>query len=88
MLPEIAAEVLHLLSRRDLDKACAVSKWLDALIAQFCDVYPLRSVDKVQLYPRENDFIEVNFREIEEKTYSFSSVDEAVHIAGSFLRRS
>jgi hypothetical protein len=35
MLTEIAAEALHFLSRRDLDETSAVSKWLDATIAQF-----------------------------------------------------
>ncbi|KAH7707726.1 hypothetical protein AAVH_25028 [Aphelenchoides avenae] len=41
MLPDVAAEMVHFLSRRDLDKASGVSKWLDRMIAQ-CEVYPLR----------------------------------------------
>ncbi|KAH7704307.1 hypothetical protein AAVH_28497, partial [Aphelenchoides avenae] len=35
--------MLHFLSRRDLDKASGVSKWLDRMIAQCCELYPLRS---------------------------------------------
>ncbi|KAH7713680.1 hypothetical protein AAVH_18958 [Aphelenchoides avenae] len=55
MLPDIAAEVLRFLSRRDLDKACGVSKWLKAMIAQCCEVYPLRLVQRVELLPYWND---------------------------------
>lgn len=33
MLPEIAADVLLFLTRRDLDNACGISKWFDALVA-------------------------------------------------------
>lgn len=43
MQPDIAAEVLRFLSRRDLDKACTFRK-LDALISQTCNMCPLRSV--------------------------------------------
>lgn len=59
MLSEIACEVLRFLSRRDLDRACAVSKWLDAMIAQSCGVFPLRPVHTVELH-RYFDYFHLN----------------------------
>jgi hypothetical protein len=91
MLPEIAAEVLHFLSRRDLDKACGVSKWLDALIPQCFEVYPLRPVLSVHLLPMWKDFPPTVL--IWEMASSwtdrwFGSMDKAVKFAVSVLRRS
>lgn len=54
MLPDLAAEALQFLTRRDLDKACAVSKWLDSLLAQCCGVYPLRPVFRIELRSRSS----------------------------------
>lgn len=91
MLADIAAEALHFLTRWELDKACALSKWLDALIAERFDVYPLRPVALVNLYPRESGY-ELDLR-IQDGTdlhryQSFTSVDEAVRFTGSILRHS
>lgn len=89
MLPDIVAEVLHFLSRRDLDKASAASKLLDGIIAQCCEVYPLRTVHIVALY--QIDYLD------DFTTYvrfngglptSFGSMDEAARFAGSILRHS
>lgn len=91
MLPEIAAEALHFLPRRDLDKACAVSVWLDAMISQCCSVYPLRPVRKVALYPLGDD-LKLNVSSFDEVhseiSNSFSSLDEAAHHTGCILRHS
>lgn len=89
MLPEIAAEALHFLTRRDLDKACGVSKWLDALIAQCCAVYPLRPVHKVAVLPCRDSFtLKVWEKHDSVTVYSFSNMYEAVQRAASFLRHS
>ncbi|KAH7721797.1 hypothetical protein AAVH_10644 [Aphelenchoides avenae] len=56
MLPDVAAEALYFMTRRDLDKACGVSKWLDAIIAHCFEVYPLRRVRSVELFPSGNEF--------------------------------
>lgn len=89
MLAEIVAGALHFLTRRDLDKASAVSKWLDALIAQCCDVDPLRPVASVTLRRRRNDFtLFVVAKTISRTHHSFKSVDESVRITASTLRRS
>lgn len=90
MLPELAAEALHFLSRRDLDIACAVSKWLDALIAQCCAVYPLRSVYKVHLLQSRSSSQFLVYYEKDDALpqQSFGHMDEAVHFAGSVFRNS
>ncbi|KAH7710491.1 hypothetical protein AAVH_22229 [Aphelenchoides avenae] len=92
MLYEVAAEVLLFLTRRDLDRVCAISKWLDALIAQSCNVFPLRPVRAVSLFPRWNRFMLLVSNKTDgrrSKTHhSFSSMYEAVHLAGSILRHS
>ncbi|KAH7703381.1 hypothetical protein AAVH_29447, partial [Aphelenchoides avenae] len=91
MLPEIAAEALCFLSRRDLDRACAVSKWLDALIAQCCSVYPLRQVFEVEMRPCRKEF-RVTFGGYETKDsmkcHTFVWLNEAVDFTGSTLRNS
>lgn len=91
MLSDIAAEVLHFLTRRDLDKAAGVSKWLDALIAQCCEVYPLRPVHKMELYRRGEYFMPtvcVNVEGPSGTSHSFSTMTEAAHFAGYILRKS
>lgn len=92
MLPEIAADVLHFMSRCDLDKACGVSKWLDAMIVQCCEVYPLRRVAKIALYESRNDFTPtISFWKDDDDTvtrHSFSNMDEAACFAGAILRSS
>lgn len=90
MLPEIAAEALHFLSRRDLDKTCAVNKWLDALIAHCCDVLPLRLVARVTLYPRGRRhvvMIEEHLGTVSDNC-SFRGRDEDMHFCGSVLHHS
>lgn len=71
MLPEITAEAVRFLSRRDLIRACGVSQWLDAMIAQCCDVFPLRPVHRVALLPSRNKFkLKVTVNEDEDsRTY-------------------
>lgn len=90
MLPEIAAEALHFLSRRDLDKASAVSRWFDAMIAKCCDEYPLRPVFEVALDNYENNLtLSVRTEKDHAGTdHSFGSMDEAAHFVGSILRHS
>ncbi|KAH7710492.1 hypothetical protein AAVH_22230 [Aphelenchoides avenae] len=92
MLAEIAAEVVQFLSRRDLDKACAVSKWLDALISHYCETCPLRRVFEVKLLPLGMyDFMPTVFIDANQNPDifdSFNSLDEAVHSTGSILRHS
>lgn len=90
MLSEIAADVLHFLARRDLDKACGISKWLDALISQCCEVYPLRRVPSVLLY-RCYDLtptIVIKKDDAALIDHSFGSMEEAAHFAASILRSS
>lgn len=91
MLPEIAAEVLLFLNRRDLDKACGVSKWLDLTIVNSCDVYPLRPVARVELSP-PCDIMDATVIVAElpfvDMGYEFSSMDEAVSFAASIIRHS
>jgi hypothetical protein len=91
MVPETAAEVLHFLTRRDLDKACCASKWLDVLIAQCCKAYPLRPVRRVVLLPSENDFtpgVVIDEEGHPATDHQFDSVNEAVHFACATLRNS
>ncbi|KAH7700256.1 hypothetical protein AAVH_32624, partial [Aphelenchoides avenae] len=88
MLSEIAADVLHFLTRRDLDKACGVSKWLDALMAQCCEVYPLRRVAKISLHQRGNDFaptVVITKDDGAVTNHSFSSMDEAARFTAFAL---
>lgn len=85
MLSEIAAEVLHFLSRRDLDKASGVSKWLDAMIGKCCEIYPLRPVAKVSLYPCWDDSrlaVTIDEDGNSETFHSFGSMNEAIRFAG------
>lgn len=90
MLPEIASEALRFLSRRELDRISAVSKWLEALIAQCCRAYPLRPVFQVALRPWQKDFT-LNFGGygMNEPTqrHTFACLNEAVHFAGSTVRQ-
>lgn len=91
MLADIAAEALHILTRRNLDKACVVNKQFNGLIDLYSEVYPLRSVFKVELLPSVSDFKLTVL--IEEKrdsgTYhTFGGMDEAVHYTASILRHS
>ncbi|KAH7707727.1 hypothetical protein AAVH_25029 [Aphelenchoides avenae] len=96
MLTEIAAEVLRFLTRRDLDKTCAISKWLDAMISQCCELHPLRPVHEVSLYPDgDGSALNVGIEKddsgdsgIGRTTDIFSSMDEAVHFVASLLRHS
>lgn len=91
MLPEIAAEALHFLSRRDIDRASAVSKWLDAMIVKCCEVFPLRPVASVALYQSLEDFVlEVRGANDgdSETSHSFRSMDEAAHFVGCIVRNS
>lgn len=91
MLSEIAIEVLHFLARRDLDKASGVNKWLDALIANYCEGYPLRVVHRVYM-SRYKKGVSVTVMEdlFSGTDYSFStgSMCEALHFAGTVLRHS
>lgn len=91
MLPKIATEALHFPTRRDLDKVCGVSKWLDKLIAQTCETYPLRAVDCVKLHRCGDDFI-LNVSTIVAKyartRYLFATMDEAVRFLGRIFRHS
>lgn len=92
MLPDIVAEVLHFVSRRDLDKACGVSKWLDAIIAQCCAVYPFRPVRSVSLHSRRSDiqssrhFVFVETNGGLQTNQTFCSMDEAALFVGCVLR--
>lgn len=91
MLAEIAAEALHFLTRRDLDKLCVVNKQFNGLIDLYCDVDALRSVFKVELLPSISD-VKLTVL-IEEKrdsgTYhTFGGMDEVVYFIGSILRHS
>lgn len=90
MLPDVAADVLHFLSRRDLDKACGLSKWLDAMIAKCCEQYPLRPVHRVALSRREASTLNVGInadgQSITDR--SFSSLEEAARFTGTILRHS
>lgn len=84
MLPEIAAETLHFLSRRDLDEACGVSKWLDTLIAQTCEMYPLRAVLFVRLDWCGKEFklyVSTFGGKYASTRHSFASMDEAVRFS-------
>ncbi|KAH7703236.1 hypothetical protein AAVH_29597, partial [Aphelenchoides avenae] len=49
MLHVVAVEALLFLSRRDLDKMCAVSTRLEALLAAACGTYPFRRLRRVDL---------------------------------------
>lgn len=91
MLSDIAAEVLHFLTRRDLDKACAVSKWLDAMIAQCCDGVPLRPVYSVRLFSCWDGFglkVCVGSHLDSWIDQWFCSLDDALRFAGAILRHS
>lgn len=91
MLPKNVAEALQFLTRRHLDKASAVSRWLDAMITRYCDVYPLRQVATVELhYQCVNDFtLKVWTTEDESPlALSFGSMDEAASFGGAILRHS
>lgn len=89
MLPVIAAEALHFLSRRDLDKACAVSKYIDAMIAKCFDVYPLRPVASILLWWDElMPKFPIDDNEFPRPERSFSSMDDAAHFVGSVLHHS
>lgn len=91
MLPEVAAEALRFLSRRDLDRASAVSKWLDALIAQCFELYPLRPMHKIEVRPINDVALKVVIQRLPPPAtpsaatwgahHSFGSMDEAVHFA-------
>lgn len=54
--PEIAAEALHFLSRRNLGKICVVNKQLNGLIDLYGDVYTHRSAYRVGLLPSVSNF--------------------------------
>lgn len=93
MLPDIAAEVLSFQTRRDLDKASGVSKWLDAMIAQCFEVFPLRPVAEVALNKGVGNFtLKVRTENDDSGTHSFvhsfCSMDEAVQFAASRIRNS
>lgn len=90
MLPDIASEALLFLTRRDLDKACAISKWLDAMIARCCGVYPFRTVERVWLIQSSSDYtLRVWIENYGDSTDNpFRTMDEAVHLAGPILRQS
>lgn len=90
MVPEIAAEALRFLTRRELDKASAVSKWLDAMIAHCCKVYPLRPVFGIVLRPCGNDSTPAVAIETDvlSSSHSFGSMDEAIYFVCSLLRQS
>lgn len=90
MLPEIAVEALHFLSRRDLDKACAVSKSIDAITAKYFDVFPLRPVASISLRLWYESMPEVSIVDDEFPLPErlLSSLEEAVHFVGSVLRHS
>lgn len=89
MLVEVAAEVLLFLGRRDLDKVRAVSKWLDALIAQSCEVYPLRLVLRIVLNKCGDDFtLEFWIADGRNADHTFGSMDEAARFTSSVLRHS
>lgn len=90
MLPDVAAEALRFLTRRELDNACGASKWLDAMIARSCDVFSLRSVRKVALYPCWNGFTLKVWTDNDDsgRDHSFKSLDDAAGFAVLVLRRS
>lgn len=91
MLPEIAAEAMHFLSRRDLNETWGVSKWLDSLIAQTCDVYPLRPVLFARLDWCGNEFklyISTFGWKYASTRQSYASMDEAVRFLGHIFRHS
>ncbi|KAH7715097.1 hypothetical protein AAVH_17525 [Aphelenchoides avenae] len=91
MLPDIAVDVLHFLTRRDLDTACIVSKQFNRVIAQRGDAYPLRSVRSVKLHSRVNDCIRIVFIVNCGNTgidQSFASIYEAAAFAASIFRHS
>lgn len=92
MLAEVVVDVLHFLTRRDLDQACFVSKRFNALIAQCFDVFPLRPVREVELYKDGNRF-RVRIRSGAEELFtrigrSSNSLDKTTHLAASLLRQS
>lgn len=91
MLLEIAVEVLHFLSRWDLDNACGISKWFDATVAPCCETYPLRLMHSTELLPSGHDFITnvvINADQYPGSGKTFNSIDEAVHFAASLLHLS
>ncbi|KAH7712329.1 hypothetical protein AAVH_20336 [Aphelenchoides avenae] len=55
MLHVVAVEVLLFMSRRDLDKMCAISTRLETLIALACATYPFRRMRRVDLQAYDDD---------------------------------
>lgn len=91
MLPNVATEVLHFLSRRDLDKARGVSKQLDALIDHYCKMYPFCPVHKVALYKRVHDLtlkLWITDDVVSRMCHELSCMNEALPFCGSILRHS
>lgn len=96
MLPEIAVESLRFLGPRDLDKMCATSKWLEALIAFACPKFPFRRVHTVFLRTRFHQevdtslfIVDIDVEEKERKRLlkqSFDTFDEALLYASPYLR--
>lgn len=78
--------MVHFYSRRDLDKACAVSKWLDALIAQCCDVFTLRPVFEVKLLPvGVSDFMPTVFIDASQDPRTYHSLNSVNEAGGGFV---
>ncbi|KAH7712330.1 hypothetical protein AAVH_20337 [Aphelenchoides avenae] len=98
MLPVVAVEVLLFMSRRDLDKMCAVSTRLEALLAAAC---PFRRMYRVSLttevhdvYEDEDDEVSVTLFAVSilddhgEPVYrAFATFDEALAFLTPFFRR-
>ncbi|KAH7672970.1 hypothetical protein AAVH_42551, partial [Aphelenchoides avenae] len=96
MLPVVAVEVLLFLGRRDLDKLCAISTRLEALMAAACATYPFRRVHQVHLscHMDNNNVASVFDVSIVENQghetafHLFETLDEALTYLAPFFRRS
>lgn len=91
MLAEIAAEVIQFLTRRDLDKARAISNSMESLIEQVCAVHPFRSIWCMSLERPANSkfvFAMSENRGTKEHEFPFHSLDDAMPFIATLLRQS